>query len=298
MRVVIAGSGGLIGSWLVPDLQSRGAEVVRLVRKPPAGPLDTDVLWDPAAGSLDPTALEGATAVVNLAGHNIGSGRWTAGTRKLLFSSRTSSTRALVSAIARCERGPRTLINASAVGYYGDRGDEALDESSTPGRGFLPELAAAWEHEAEAAAEAGVRVVLLRLGMVIARGGALARMLPAFRFGLGGPIGGGRQWWPWVAMEDVLGVVSHILDSPQVAGPINVVSPQPVQCREFVRTLGRVLRRPALLPAPAPLLRLLLGEMADGLLLASARVKPAALEASRYAFRVPSLAEAIRRAID
>lgn len=298
MRVVIAGGSGLIGSWLAPDLESRGMEVVRLVRRPQPAASDAEASWDPAAGRLDPGILEGADAVVNLAGHSVGAGRWTARTKALLSSSRLDSTNTLVRALQRCEAAPRLLISASAVGYYGDRGDEALDESSAAGHGFLAELAASWEREAERAGQAGVRVVLLRLGMVIARGGALARMLPAFRLGLGGPIGSGRQWWPWIAMEDVLGVIGHALDSQGLSGPANVVSPLQVRCREFVGTLGGVLRRPAFLPAPAPVLRLLLGEMADGLLLASARAKPAVLEASGYAFRVPSLAEAIRRAID
>lgn len=298
MRVVIAGSSGLIGSWLAPDLESRGVEVLRLVRRPSAVVSDSEAHWDPATGRLDPTVLDGSDAVVNLAGHNIGNSRWTARTKRLLLSSRLDSTATLVRALTRCETPPRLLINASAVGYYGDRGDELLDESSPAGCGFLPELAAAWEHEAEAAAAAGVRIVLLRLGMVVARGGALARMLPAFRVGLGGPLGSGRQWWPWVAMEDALGVVAHALDTADLSGPVNVVSPQQVRCREFVRTLGRVLRRPALLPAPSPLLRLLLGEMADGLLLASARTTPTTLEASGYTFLVPTLAEAFRRAID
>lgn len=298
MRVVIAGSSGLIGSWLVPDLESRGVEVLRLVRRPSVAASDSEAHWDPATGRLDPAVLDGSEAVVNLAGHNIGNGRWTARAKRLLLSSRIDSTGTLVRALTRCETPPRLLINASAVGYYGDRGDDILDESSPAGCGFLPELAAAWEHETEAAAAAGVRIVLLRLGMVVARGGALARMLPAFRVGLGGPLGSGRQWWPWVAMEDILGVVAHALDTLDLSGPVNVVSPQQVRCREFVRTLGRVLRRPALLPAPSPLLRLLLGEMADGLLLASARTTPTALEASGYTFRVPTLAEAFRRAID
>lgn len=298
MRVVIAGSSGLVGNWLAPDLESRGVEVVRLVRAPQAARTATQATWDPAAGDLDPAVLDGADAVVNLAGHSIGGGRWTARTKALLHSSRIDSTRTAVCAIARCDSPPRLLINASAVGYYGDRGDEVLDESSPQGRGFLCDLAADWEREAAAAEETGVRVVLLRLGMVIARGGALARMLPAFRLGLGGPIGSGRQWWPWIAMEDVLGVIAHLLDSPELSGPVNAVSPREVQCRELAQTLGRVLRRPTFLQLPATAVRLLFGEMANGLLLASTRVRPAILEASGYAYRVPSLAEAIRRALD
>jgi len=298
VRVVIAGSSGLIGRRLVAELTHRGAEVVRLVRSPGAADARTAVLWDPAGGRLDPAALEGSDAVVNLAGRSIAGGRWTTRVKRELEASRIGSTRTLVRAMAACGSPPRLLINASAVGFYGDRGDELLDESSPAGAGFLAGLAAAWEAEAVRAGDTGARVVLLRLGMVVARGGALARMLPAFRLGLGGPVGSGRQWWPWIAMDDVVGAVLHALDQPGVAGPVNLVSPCQVRSREFAATVGRVLRRPAVVPLPAFAARLALGEMADGLLLASARVRPAVLESAGYAFEVPSLDAAIRRAID
>ena len=299
MRVVISGSSGLIGSWLVPDLAAAGHQVVRLVRGEGAPQPGTDsAVWSPGRGELDPQILSGADAVINLNGRSIADGRWSARVKEELRSSRLRSTETLTRAIAASSSPPKLLINASAVGYYGDRGDEILDESSPPGDGFLAHLARDWEQAALAARSDRTRVVLLRLGMVIGRGGALEKMLLPFRLGLGGRIGSGDQWWPWIAMEDVIGVVRFALEQPEVAGPLNLASSDEVRCRDFTDRLGQVLNRPTVLPAPATAVRLALGEMADALLLASTRARPTALQRHGYQFRVPDLAAAIRQAID
>jgi len=298
MRIVLAGASGFVGSWLRPELESRGHRLVQLVRDPAAADPPGRPPWDPAPGSLDPAVLEGADAVINLAGRNVAAHRWTAAERQRLVDSRLQATRTLVEAMGRCSNPPGILLNASATGFYGSRGEEELDETAGKGAGFLAELAAAWEEAAREASTLGVRVVLLRLGMVVGRGGALARMLPAFRLGLGGPIGSGRQWWPWIAMEDVLGAMVHMLERAGISGPVNLVSPWAVRCREFARALGRVLGRPAILPLPTPVARLLLGGMADELLLASQRVTPLALQDTGYAFRLPELPAALRAAMD
>jgi len=296
MKIIISGSSGLIGSKLVPDLEQAGHEVVRLVR-PPRVPEAGSAPWDPQRKVLEPSILENADAVINLNGRSIGNGRWNDDVKRELRRSRLDATGTIVDAIAACEQPPSLLINASAVGIYGNRGEEKLDELSQPGSGFLADLAHDWEQAALAGASDATRVVLLRLGMVIAEGGALEKMLLPFKFGLGGPIGSGRQFWPWIAMADVLGVVRFALDNPSVSGPINVVAPQETRCSEFTRTLGSVLHRPAFLPAPAFAVRLALGEMADALLLASQRVRPAALEDLGYEFSRPTLDVAIREAV-
>lgn len=298
MRIVLAGASGFVGSWLRPELESRGHRLVQLVRDPHAAEEPGRPCWDPARGRLDPAILEGADAVIDLAGRNVASRRWTAAERRRLVASRLGATRTLVETMGRCSRPPRLLLNASATGFYGSRGEEELHEGSARGSGFLAELAGAWEEAALEASTLGIRVVLLRLGMVVGRGGALARMLPAFRLGLGGPVGSGRQWWPWIAMEDVLGAVVHLLEHPGVLGPVNLVSPCALRCRDFARTLGRILGRPAVLPLPAPVARLLLGHMAGELLLASQRVAPSVLRDTGYAFRLPDLPAALRAAMD
>lgn len=297
MKIVVSGSSGLVGRPLVASLRAAGHQVRRLVRHADQAGATDAILWDPAAGRLDPVALSGADAVVNLNGRSIGDGRWTESVKEELWSSRIDSTRLLVDALAAADPRPRVMVSASAVGYYGDRGEETLDEGSPPGDGFLAELARAWEEAAHPARDAGARVVTLRLGMVVADGGALEKMLLPFKLGLGGPIGSGRQWWPWVALADVLGVVATALDDDRVDGPVNVVSPDEVRCKEFTSALGRVLHRPTVLPLPAFAARLALGEMADALLLASARVRPAALESVGYRFRLPELEDALRRAV-
>ena len=296
MKVVISGSSGLVGAALSRNLKTDGHRVLRLVRTT-TGVGPNEASWDPAAGSLDPAVIAGAGAVINLNGHNVAEGRWSARVKGKLRSSRLNATRTIADAIARAEPPPELLINASAVGFYGDRGEEILEESSAAGAGFLAELSRDWEAAALKARSDHTRVVLLRLGMVIANGGALNRMLLPFKLGLGGTVGSGRQFWPWVGMDDVLDAVRFILDRPHLCGPLNLVSPETVQCTEFAKTLGRVLHRPAILPMPAFAARLALGEMADALLLASARVRPRALEEAGFVFRAPRLESAIRRAL-
>jgi len=297
MKIIISGAGGLIGSALMPSLEAAGHEMVRLVR-PPREAASGDAVWDPASGHLDPAVLSGADAVINLNGRNVAEGRWSARAKEELYRSRLDATNTIVEAIVRAERAPGLLINASAVGYYGDRGDEILDEGSAAGNGFLAELSRDWEAAALKAQSDRTRVVLLRLGMVIAGGGALGRMLLPFKLGLGGPIGSGRQFWPWVAMDDVLAAVRFAFDNDRLAGPLNLVSPEETRCSDFATTLGRILHRPAILPMPAFAARLALGEMADALLLASARVRPRALEEAGFVFRTHRLEDAIRRALD
>ncbi len=250
MRIVISGSSGLVGRWLVPDLEANGHQIVRLVRGEVGPKAGGAARWDPARGELDPGVLSGADAVVNLNGRSIADSRWTARVKEDLRSSRIRSTETLVRAIARATAPPPVLISASAVGYYGDRGDEILAEGSSAGTGFLAELARDWEGAALAAASNRTRVVLLRLAMVVGRGGALERMLLPFKLGAGGPIGSGRQWWPWIAMEDVVGAVRFLLEHPAAEGPLNVAAPQEVRCADFTRTLGRVLNRPSVLTLP------------------------------------------------
>jgi len=296
MKIIVSGASGLVGSALVPALGAAGHEVVRLVRTSTRNPSGESV-WDPATGTLDSAVIDGADVVINLNGRSIAEGRWTSEVKEELRSSRLDSTRTLAQAIGNSENPPGLLISASAVGYYGDRGDEQLDESSEIGTGYLAELSGDWETAALAARSEQTRVVLLRLGVVVARGGALGRMLTPFKLGLGGPIGSGRQFWPWVGIEDVCGVIQFILDHKEVEGPVNAVAPQQIRCSDFTRTLGRVLSRPAFMPLPAFAARLALGEMAESLLLASQRVRPQVLEDHGYSFKRPSLEEAIRSAL-
>jgi len=297
MKIVLSGAGGLIGSTLLPSLEAAGHEVVRLVRPPQeAGP--SEEIWDPAAGRLDPAVIDRADAVINLNGRNISNGRWSAEVKNALRASRLEATRTIVEAIARAETPPRVLLNASAVGIYGDRDDEFLNEGSSPGEGFLAHLSRAWEAAAVAAGSDSTRVVLLRFGMVVARGGALGRMLTPFKMGLGGPVGSGRQFWPWIGIEDVCGTTEFVLEHDEIKGPVNLVSPMELRCSEFAQILGRVLHRPAFMPMPAFAARFAFGEMADALLLASARVRPKVLENAGYEYRAPSLDRAIRAALD
>jgi uncharacterized protein (TIGR01777 family) len=297
VNVVMSGSSGLIGRKLTTDLKASGANVIRLVRDPTPNRDPDSREWDPSTGRIDSSIVDGADAVINLNGRGIGDGRWTPQFKQELISSRIHPTRTLAEAILKSDSPPAVLINASAVGFYGDRGDEELDEQSTAGEGFLAELSREWESAAETARSSDTRVVTLRLGMVVSRGGALAKMLTPFKLGFGGPFGSGRQWWPWVALEDVVGAVRFILGNTEISGPVNVVSPQLVRCCEFTKTLGGVLKRPAVLPVPGFAARLALGEMADALLLASARVRPAALEVAGFRFRVGDLETAIRTAV-
>lgn len=297
MIVAVTGSTGLLGSALVPLLTSGGHGVVRLVRGAPATTSgERQARWDPDTGAVEPSGLAGVDAVVHLAGESVAGGRWTEARKRRIRESRVPATRRLCETLARQPTPPRVLVCASATGYYGDRGDQVLREESAPGSGFLAEVCREWEAAAEPAARRGIRVVHLRIGLVLnPKGGALAAMLPVFRLGLGGPVGSGAQWMSWIGMDDTLGATLHALMNEALAGPVNLVAPAPVTNREFAKTLARVLRRPAVLPFPTFAARLLLGQMADELLLASARVAPARLQATGYAFRDATLEGALRR---
>jgi len=295
--VAVTGASGLVGSALVTGLTSAGHRVVRVVRGAGAASVAGQRLarWDPESGALEPSALAGADAVVHLAGESVAGGRWTEAKKRRIRSTRVDVTRRLAEALPRLERPPRLLVSASAVGYYGDRGSEILREDSAPGPGFLAEVCREWEAATDPAARAGIRVVRLRIGMVLSRrGGALGAMLTPFRLGAGGPVGRGVQWVSWIAIDDLVGAILHALATESLAGPVNAVAPEPVTNRELARTLGRVLRRPALLPLPAVAARLLFGQMADELLLASARVEPARLRATGFTFRHARLEDALR----
>lgn len=291
--ILVTGASGLVGRALVSQLRAEGWVVRTLVRRPPTGP--DEFFWNPARGELDPSALAGVGAVVHLAGENIAAGRWTARRKAAIRDSRTGPTRLLAEACAARSDRPTVFISASATGLYGDRVDERLDESAASGSGFLAEVCQAWEAALTPATQAGIRTVALRTGVVLTRdGGALAKMLPAFRLGLGGRLGSGRQWFSWITLDDLVGVIRLALQQPLLHGPVNAVAPEAVTNAIFTATLGRVLRRPAGLPVPAFALRLLFGEMADAALLAGARVEPRRLQASGYVFRHPQLEPALR----
>lgn len=296
-RALVTGASGLVGSALVPALREDGFEVVRLARRRGRRADRTTpgtARWDPTAGEIQTEALDGLEVVVHLAGENIAA-PWTRGRRERIRSSRVDGTRLLAGSLAALAHPPRTLVCASAVGFYGDRGDTMLDESSEGGRGFLADTCREWERAAEEARAAGIRVVHLRFGIILTpAGGALARMLPVFRLGLGGRLGTGRQYMSWIGLADVVGAIRYVIAHPTIAGPLNTVAPHPVRNVSFTRTLGRVLGSPTVLPAPAFVLRFFLGEMADELLLSSARVLPAKLVASGYEFRQPELEAALQ----
>lgn len=293
MKIAVTGAGGLLGSAIASSLAHAGHDVLRLVRRAPR-PGGGEIRWDPDAGTIDPE-LGGVVAAIHLAGESIAARRWTDATRSRIRGSRVRGTRLLAETLAALAPRPRVLISASAVGYYGDRGATLLDETCGRGSGFLAEVAEAWERAADPARKAGIRVVHLRIGVVLARrGGALAQLLPPFRLGLGGRLGGGRQYWSWIALGDLVEVVNHLLDRDDLDGPVNAVTPRPVTNSEFATTLARVLGRPAVLPVPAPVLRLMLGAMADEMLLASTRAIPARLTSSGFVFRHPELDGALR----
>ncbi len=296
MKVAITGASGLLGSALVPVLRSRGHEVVRLVRRPAKA--GHEARWDPAAGTVDAAALEGVDAAVNLSGENLAGGRWTEARKARLRASRLGPTRLLAETLARLKAKPKVLVSASAIGYYGNRGDAWLTEAEPPAGDFLGRLTADWEKAAEPAAAAGIRVVHPRLGVVLSpAGGALGKMLLPFKAGLGGVLGPGTQYLSWIAIDDALGAIHHLLDRDDLAGPVNVVAPEPVTNAAFTRTLGRVLGRPTLARVPAFALRLAYGEMAEATLLSSMRVRSDKLLASGYAFRFPALESALRHVL-
>ena len=295
MHVLVTGSSGLVGTALVPFLAAQGHKVTRLVRRSGLGP--GTVRWDPAAGTIDHEALRGVQATVHLAGESI-VGRWTSAKKASIRESRVAGTRRLCDALLTLDPPPSTFVCASAVGFYGERGAQVLDEDSPPGFGFLADVCREWEGATDRAAERGMRVVNLRTGLVLSRrGGALAKMLPPFLFGLGGVVGSGTQYWSWIALDDLLGAVHHALFLPTLRGPVNAVAPQPATNRQFTRALGRALGRPTLLPLPAFGVKLLMGEMGQALLLASTRVEPRRLLATGYRFQFPELEGALRHAL-
>ena len=292
MKILVTGATGLIGSALVPFLTTGGHEVIRLTRGRKRSGTAT---WDPDKGTIDRAALEGLDAVVHLAGENISTGRWTAEKKARIHDSRVNGTRLLCETLAALERPPSVLVAASAIGFYGNRGRDIVDEDSAPGAGFLADVCKEWEAATAPAAARGIRVVNLRFGVVLAgNGGALASMLTPFKLGAGGPIGGGDQYMSWVALDDTADAVLFALTTPALSGPVNAVAPTPVTNAEFARTLGAVLSRPAVVPFPAFAVRLLFGEMGDELLLSSTRVEPHRLRAAGFDFRFAELEPALR----
>lgn len=290
MRMLLTGSSGLIGQALLCSLTSQGHTVVRLTRSPASGRY---VLWKPDAGTVNTDDLEDFEAIVHLAGETI-VGRWTLEKKARILASRIKGTRLLSESLAHLRSRPIVFVSASAIGYYGDRGDEVMDEESSAGTLFLSEVAKAWEAATEPASRIGIRVVNLRIGFVLSKaGGGLATMLFPFKLGIGGRVGNGRQYMSWIAVDDVVEAISHALLSESLQGPVNAVSPHPVTNLEFTKTLGRVLGRPTIFPLPAFAARLILGEMANELLLTSTRVSPSRLLASGYEFRFPDLEGAL-----
>jgi len=294
-RVLISGASGPIGTAIVSSLGQAGAEVVRLVRGPArsAG----QVSWDPM-GELAPEAVSGFGAVIHLAGESV-VGRWTEMKRKAIRESRVRGTRCVASALARTESKPKVFVCASAIGFYGDRGDEILTEETASGRGFLPEVCREWEDASRICAEVGIRTVNIRIGLVLSgQGGALPKMLPAFKLGLGGRVGSGKQWWSWIHVDDIVGAVHHAMQNDSLFGPVNLVSPNPARNAEFTKVLASVLGRPAFFPVPGFALGLAFGRAAaDELFLASQRVEPGKLKASGYEFRFADLRGALENLI-
>jgi uncharacterized protein (TIGR01777 family) len=300
VSVLVTGSSGLIGTALVERLRQQGLGVTRLLRQPGHSPSGTtDVQWDPEGGTIDQEGLRRAgpfEGVVHLAGAGIGDRRWSPARKKIVHDSRTESTRLLIGALQQLPTPPPVLVSGSAVGFYGDRGDEELTEASPMGLGFLAELCQAWEDAARPAAESGIRTVLLRTGIVISdHGGALGKQLPLFRLGLGGKMGSGKQYRSWITLEDEVGVILHCLEDDRLSGPVNATAPRPATDAELAKALGAALHRPAVLAVPAPALRLVLGsEMAAELVLTGQRVLPADLLAHDHRFLHTDLAEAVR----
>ncbi len=294
MKIAVTGASGLIGSALVPALEASGHEVVRLVRRAAEGP--SELAWDPEAGTIDAGGLAGVDAVVNLSGATIGR-RWTAARRREILESRVASTDLLARTLAALDPRPKVLVCAGGVGIYGDRGDEILTEESELGTGFLAEVGTAWEAAAEPARAAGIRVVNFRQGIVLAReGGALARLLAPFKLGVGGRVGSGKQWWSWVSMDDLLGAYRFAIEG-DLAGPVNLTSPNPTTNTQFVKALGRAVHRPTVFPLPAVAVKTLFGEMGDAALLQGQRALPARLLKAGFAFRYPELDNALQHAL-
>jgi uncharacterized protein len=296
LTVAVTGTHGLVGSVLADTLRQAGHRVRPLVRK--SGAADDTIYWDPAGASIDKDQLEGIDVLIHLAGDSIASGRWTEEKKKLIRDSRVRGTKLLADTLARLKNPPASFICASAIGYYGVTGDKEVDESGPPGNNFLAEVCREWEAAARNASDKGVRVVNLRTGMVLSKnGGALAQMLPVFKLGGGGILGNGTQYMSWIGLDDVVGAIVHILKERSLNGPVNIVAPLSVTNKEFTSAMGRVLHRPTVLPLPAFAARLMFGQMADELLLASTRVKPAKLINSSYAFLAADLDAALKQAL-
>ncbi|CAB4640071.1 MAG: TIGR01777 family protein [Actinobacteria bacterium] len=292
MKIVISGASGLIGTQLVTTLKSSGHEVVQLVRRSAAA---GQIMWDPKSGKLDPASLEGCDAVIHLSGAGIGDKRWSDAYRKEILDSRTATTSLLANTIASLQRKPSVFLSGSAIGIYGARGDEQLTETSEHGTGFLADVCEQWEAAAKPAIDAGVRTVFLRTGIVLSpKGGALKKLLPLFRLGVGGKFGNGKQWQSWISMDDEVASIIHLLTA-NVSGAVNLTAPQPVTNAEFTKVLARVVKRPAIVPVPTFAPKILLGgELADALLFTGQRVMPQALTASGYVFKHSTLESALR----
>jgi uncharacterized protein (TIGR01777 family) len=297
MKILITGSSGLIGSALVPFLKKEGHEVKKLVRT--AAVLEKDALcWDPQHCEVNPDDFEGYDVLINLAGENIASSRWTPEKKRKIKDSRVLGTHIICELMARLKDPPKLEINASAVGYYGSREDEVLHEGSSPGTGFLAKVCQEWEDATEPAAKRGIRVVEVRFGKVhYTKGGVLARLLTPIKWGVGGVVGSGKQYMSWIHIDDLVAAIQHIIVNENISGPVNVVSPEAVTNREFTKTLGQVLHRPTIIPLPASIARFALGEMADELLLSSTRVSPDVLSSTNFSFSFPELKEAIQNLV-
>ncbi|MDT7542186.1 MAG: uncharacterized protein QOE33_2090 [Acidobacteriota bacterium] len=301
MKIIVTGASGLVGSSLMPSLLGRGHEVTQLVRRKSKSATGgvREVEWHPERGEIDAAALESHDAAVHLAGESIAAGRWTDERKRLIRDSRVQGTSLLASTLASLKARPRALVSASAIGYYGDRGEEALTEQSAAGEGFLPDVCREWEAATEAARAAGIRTTLLRFGLILsAEGGALAKMLLPFKLGIGGKVGDGKQFYSWITLTDVIDIIHFALANENLSGAINVVAPEPATNSEFTKSLGRAVNRPAFFPVPAFGARLAFGEMADALLLASARVLPERLQAAGYEFKYPTLDGALRHVLN
>lgn len=297
MKVLVSGSHGLVGKALTKLLSDEGHEVCRLVRRERAVG-SCEINWHPNRGTIDAEQLGGFEAVVHLAGESIASGRWTEAKKRAIRESRVKGTRLLSESLAGLSSPPATLVSASAIGFYGDRDDEVLTEQSGPGKDFLASVCQEWEAATQPAAEKGIRVVKTRFGIILdSQEGALAKMIPPFRMGVGGKVGDGRQWMSWIALEDVVNALSFVLNHSSIKGPVNFVAPTPVRNAEFTRDLGKILSRPTFFPIPSFGARLVFGEMADALLLSSQKVAPRVLEKAGYRFAYPTLPAALKHTL-